>query len=83
MIKMADSEHIIDGKVVPYCGGRMNTDTNSWRDATEIELWQEQRIANLEDALFRLIRIAESCDNLDSDDQNEIDVAKSVFDEQC
>lgn len=40
---MADSEHIIDGKVVPYYGGRMSTDTNLWRDAKEIELWQDHK----------------------------------------
>ena len=48
---MADSESIIDGQVVPYSGGRMHTDTNSWRDATDLELQQQARIDQLEKAL--------------------------------
>src|SRR5690554_1662967 len=40
---MADSYHIIDGKVVPFSGGRRCNDTDAWRDATPLELhWQEQ-----------------------------------------
>lgn len=45
---MADSYGIIDGQVVPYSGGKMHTDTNSWRDATDLELEQQKYIARLE-----------------------------------
>ena len=45
---MADSYSIIDGQVVPYSGGRMNTDTDSWRDATDLEMEQQEYIARLE-----------------------------------
>jgi len=63
---MADSESIIDGQVVPYSGGRMHTDTNSWRDATDLELQQQERIAQLEKALSDLIDIASECDSWES-----------------
>ena len=45
---MADSYSIFDGQVVPYSGGRMNTDTDSWRDATDLEMEQQEYIARLE-----------------------------------
>lgn len=45
---MADSYSIIDGQVVPYSGGRKDTDTTSWRDATELEIEQQEYIARLE-----------------------------------
>lgn len=35
---MADSYHIIDGKVIPFSGGRKCNDTDAWRDATQLEL---------------------------------------------
>jgi len=46
---MSDS-YSINGhaEVVPYSGGRMHTDTASWRDATELELTQQQEIKDLE-----------------------------------
>ena len=49
---MADSYHLNDdGKVVPYSGGRIHHDTDSWRDATELELEQAKQIAELEAAV--------------------------------
>ncbi len=45
---MADSYSIIDGQVVPYSGGRKHTDTDSWRDATDLEMEQQEYIARLE-----------------------------------
>ena len=63
---MADSESIIDGQVVPYSGGRMHTDTNSWRDATDLELQQQARIDQLEKAFSDLIEIASECDSWES-----------------
>ena len=56
---MADSYHIIDDQVVPYSGGRMHTDTTCWRDATPLELEQQERIKQLEDALFKIRSLAE------------------------
>ena len=35
-------------RVIPYTAGRKNLDTNSYRDATELELTQRDRIAELE-----------------------------------
>lgn len=59
---MADSYHIIDGKVVPYCGGRKCNDTDAWRDATQLELQlqeqleeHERTIATLQDEVERLV----------------------------
>jgi hypothetical protein len=63
---MADSESIIDGRVVPYSGGRMHTDTNSWRDATDLELHQQARIAQLEEGLSALLDVAYQCDSWES-----------------
>lgn len=51
---MADLYSIIDDQVVPYSGGRMHTDTNSWRDATDLELEQQGIIKELEDEIERL-----------------------------
>lgn len=49
---MADSYHINDNdQVVPYSGGKMNTSTDSWRDATELELTQRAEIAALEEQI--------------------------------
>ena len=48
---MADSYSLIDGQVVPYSGGRMSHDTDSWRDATELELEQAAKIEALEQKL--------------------------------
>lgn len=46
---MADSYHINDNEqVVPYSGGRMSTDTDSWRDATDLEIEQKKYIQELE-----------------------------------
>jgi len=45
---MADSHSIINDQVVPYSGGRMNTDTSSWREVTDLELEQQERINELE-----------------------------------
>lgn len=59
---MADSYHIIDGKVVPYCGGRKCNDTDAWRDATQLELQLQEQleeyehtIATLQDEVERLV----------------------------
>ena len=59
---MADSYHIIDGKVVPYCGGRKCNDTDAWRDATQLELQLQEQleeyehtIAALQDEVERLV----------------------------
>ena len=41
-------EQLIDGKVIPYSGGRKCTDTRAWRDATDLEMAQAERIAALE-----------------------------------
>ena len=46
---MSDSYNIIDGQVVPYSGGRQHTDTTCWRDATELELTQQQEIEQLDE----------------------------------
>jgi hypothetical protein len=45
---MADSYELRDGQVIPFSGGRMHTDTTSWRDATELELEQQAEIERLE-----------------------------------
>lgn len=48
---MADSYHIIDGHVVPYCGGRKCNDTDAWRDATPLELQLQEQLAESENAI--------------------------------
>jgi hypothetical protein len=35
-------------EVIPYTSGRKCTDTRAWRDATELELQQQDQIQNLE-----------------------------------
>ena len=45
---MADSHHIIDGKVVPYSGGRKCNDTDAWRDATPLELQLQEQLEEYE-----------------------------------
>jgi len=35
-------------RVVPYTSGRKCTDTRAWRDATELELQQQEQISQLE-----------------------------------
>ena len=47
---MADSYHIIDGKVVPYSGGRRCNDTDAWRDATPLELQVQEQLEEYEHA---------------------------------
>ena len=48
---MADSYHIIDGQVVPFHGGRKDTNTGAWRDATPLELQLQEQLAAAEEAL--------------------------------
>ena len=57
---MADSYSLIDGQVVPYHGGRMSTSTDSWRDATELELEQSERIRELEEVIEKAKELAQS-----------------------
>ena len=45
---MADSYHIIDGKVVPYSGGRRCNGTDAWRDATQLELQLQEQLDEYE-----------------------------------
>ena len=47
---MADSYHIIDGQVVPFHGGRKDTNTDAWRDATPLELQLQEQLAEYEHA---------------------------------
>ena len=52
---MSDTYEINEHEeVVPYTSGRMNLDTNTWRDATELELQQRDAIAELESQLTTL-----------------------------
>ena len=44
---MSDSECLIDGQVITYWGGRKDTDTATWRDATDLELKQQAEIDSL------------------------------------
>ena len=44
---MSDSEYLIDGQVITYWGGRKDTDTATWRDATDLELKQQAEIDSL------------------------------------
>jgi len=46
---MSDSYSINEyNQVVPYTSGRRNSDTSSWREATELELSQRDEIDRLE-----------------------------------
>lgn len=74
---MADSYQIIDDEVIPYSGSRKDTDTNSWRDATTIELDQQERIRKLEFALSDLISSDEDCDEFP---QHALEDASRVLD---
>ena len=76
---MSDSELLINGQVIPYSGGRMDRDTNSWRDATELELEQQKRIRTLEVALSNLIDVASQCDGWESFPSAAITVAEDVL----
>lgn len=52
---MADSYEINEfNEVVPYTAGRRVSDTNAWREATELELEQRDKILRLESEVERL-----------------------------
>ena len=76
---MADSHEIINGQVVPYSGGRQNLDTDSWRNATDLELEQQARIAQLETALNNLINTASECDGWESFPSGALEKAEAVL----
>jgi hypothetical protein len=48
-------------EVIPYTSGRKCTDTRAWRDATELELQQQDQIQTLE---RELIAVTEQRDRL-------------------
>src|SRR5690606_4654015 len=48
---MADSYHIIDGKVIPFSGGRKCNDTGAWRDATPLELQLQEQLEEYENTI--------------------------------
>ncbi len=50
-----------DGKAVPYDGGRLSTDTRTWRDATELELEQQ---AELEHMDWQVMNLKHRCEEL-------------------
>lgn len=56
---MADSYDIVDGQVIPFHGGRRDTNTGTWRDATPLELGQQEQIAELEKRVDQLEARAE------------------------
>jgi len=59
---MADSYDIVNGKVVPYYGGRKDLNTDSWRDPTPLELRQQEELAEAESAIDALrAELAEQC----------------------
>ena len=83
---MADNYSLIDGKVVPYIGGRRVSDTDSWRDATQLELEQQEeivtltnRITKLENGLDALIDVAAECDSWESFPSTALDNACNVL----
>jgi len=46
---MSDTFEINErNQVVPYTSGRKCTDTRAWRDATDLELQQQEQIGQLE-----------------------------------
>jgi hypothetical protein len=54
-LQMSDSYEINEfNEVVPYICGRKDNDTRNWRDATDLELEQRERIAELENELTRV-----------------------------
>ena len=53
----ADSHEIRGDKVVPYSAGRMNTDTDSWRDATDLEIRQHKEIEELTRKIDKTIEV--------------------------
>ena len=66
---MSDTYEINESnQVVPYTSGRKCTDTRAWRDATDLELQQQEQIEQLErelaevtkqrDGAFKLIEYA-------------------------
>lgn len=57
---MADSYHIIDGQVVPFHGGRKDTNTGAWRDATPLELQLQEQLAAAEEALAEAAAVLEA-----------------------
>lgn len=79
---MADSYSIINNQVVPYIGGRMNTDTESWRDLTDLEVEQQERITQLETALNNLLNVAYNCDGWSSFPAQALEDAENALQNQ-
>ena len=64
---MADSYHIIDGQVVPFHGGRKDTNTGAWRDATPLELQLQEQLAAAEEALAEAAALAQQAAAVDGE----------------
>ncbi len=56
---MADSYEIVDGQVIPFHGGRRDTNTDTWRDATPLELQLQEQVQELEEELGSYEKVKE------------------------
>ena len=65
-------------QVVPYTSGRKCTDTRAWRDATELELQQQEQIEQLEREIAEAQKQRDTLINILTDVINEDGTAKSI-----
>ena len=75
---MADSYHIIDGQVVPFHGGRKDTNTGAWRDATPMELQLQAELCAAERALEETAAALESAREDADALQDELDYLRQM-----
>ena len=61
-------------QVVPYTAGRKCTDTRAWRDATELELQQQEQISQLEREL------AEARAQIEANHEATLAIERMVYD---
>ena len=51
---MSDSYELVDGQVIPYRGGRRSINTDTWRDATDFELYLQSELADRQSLIYEL-----------------------------
>ena len=69
---MSDSYSLVGNQVIPYTSGRKSNDTNTYRDATELELEQQQIIQRSEEKIQQLVEALEGL--IGANTKKELDV---------